>query len=285
MIYDFIRERSSISRVRQLCRVLGVSSSAYYRWRAQGMSERARADEHLLEHIRAIYKANRGLYGAPRIHDALADEGIHSGRKRVARLMRQHQIRAKTVRRFKSTTRSDRFTNRGIDRVQRRFSVDWPNRIWSSDITYIPTREGWVYLAVILDLHSRRVVGWELGARLTAGLLTSALERALGARRITPGLILHSDRGSQYTSELVQSMIERHGLEQSFGVSCYDNAVAESFIHTIKTEHIQFQNFQTRDDVRPSLFDYIEVFYNRQRKHSTLAMKSPVQFEEQHLSP
>lgn len=285
MIYDFIRERSSISRVRQLCRVLGVSSSAYYRWRAQGMTGRARADEHLLERIRAIYQANRGLYGAPRIHDALSDQGIHCGRKRVARLMRQQHIRAKTVRRFKTTTRSNHFTNQGMDRVQRRFSVDRPNRIWSSDITYIPTCEGWVYLAVILDLHSRRVVGWELGARLTAGLLTSALERALGARRITPGLILHSDRGSQYTSEHVQSMIERHGLQQSFGVSCYDNAVAESFMHTIKTEHLQFQDFQTREEVRPSLFDYIEVFYNRQRKHSTLAMKSPVQFEEQHLSP
>jgi transposase InsO family protein len=199
--------------------------------------------------------------------------------------MRQHDIRAKTVRRFRTTTRSDRFATSGIDRVQRQFAVDRPDRIWSSDITYIPTRKGWVYLAVILDLHSRRVVGWEIAARLNASLLTSALERALDARRIAPGLILHSDRGSQYTCDQVQAIAERHGLEQSFGASCYDNAVAESFMHTIKSEHIQFQNFQTRDAVRPSLFDYIEVFYNRQRKHSTLGMKSPVQFEEQHLSP
>lgn len=284
-MYEFIRERSRVNRVRQLCRVLGVSSSAYYGWRAQGISRRAQADARLLEYIRAIYTANRGVYGAPRIHDALADEGIHCGRKRIARLMRQHDIRAKTVRRFRTTTRSDRFATSGIDRVQRQFAVDRPDRIWSSDITYIPTHEGWVYLAVILDLHSRRVVGWEIAARLSASLLTNALERALDARRIRPGLILHSDRGSQYTSDQVQAIAERHGLEQSFGACCYDNAVAESFMHTIKSEHIQFQNFQTRDAVRSSLFDYIEVFYNRQRKHSTLGMKSPVQFEEQHLSP
>lgn len=249
------------------------------------MSGRARTDARLLERIRTIYKTTRGLYGAPRIHDALVDEGIRCGRKHVARLMQHYDIRAKTVRCFKTTTRANRGAHLDMDRVQRRFAVDRPNRIWLSDITYIGTREGWVYLAVILDLHSRRVVGWELGARLTADVLMSALQRALSTRRVAPGLILHSDRGSQYTCEEVRVLTERHGLQQSFGVSCYDNAVAESFMHTIKTEHIQFQKFQTRDDVRQSLFDYIEVFYNRQRKHSTLGMKSPVQFEEQHWSP
>lgn len=284
-MYEFIQERSAVSRVRRLCSVLGVSPSAYYRWRAHPRSERRRVDEHLLERIRAIHQATKGIYGAPRIHDALADEGIYCGRKRVARLMRQQHLQAKTVRRFKTTTRSDRSRSNGRDLVQRCFAAERPNRIWSSDITYIRTRQGWVYLAVILDLHSRRVVGWELSARLSAELLISALERALGTRSITPGLILHSDRGSQYTCDEVQAMIEQHGLKQSLGFSCYDNAVTESFMHTIKTEHIQFQHYQTRDEVRPSLFDYIEVFYNRQRKHSTLAMKSPVQFEEQHLSP
>ena len=249
------------------------------------MSERTVADRQLLERIRTIYTAHRGLYGAPRIHAVLTDEGVRCGRKRVARLMHKSHIRARTVRRFTITTRADRFPSPGVDRVQRHFAVGRPNRIWSSDITYIRTRQGWVYLAVILDLHSRCVVGWELGARLTAELLTSALTRALEKRMITPGLILHSDRGSQYTCERVQTMIEQHGLQQSLGFSCYDNAVAESFMHTIKTEHIQFQQFQTKDEVRPSLFEYIEVFYNRQRKHSTLGMKSPVQFEEQHLSP
>lgn len=283
-IYEFIRERSAVSQVRRLCRVFGVSPSAYYRWRVHPVSLRAKADEYLLERIRAIYKVHRGIYGSPRIHDALSDEDIRCGKKRVARLMREHNIRAKTVRRYKITTRSDR-SKQCVDLVCRDFHVRQPNRIWSSDITYIPTRQGWVYLAIILDLHSRRVVGWELGTRLTASLLTSALDRALAARNFAAGLIVHSDRGSQYTGEQLQTIVERHGLKQSFAFSCYDNAVAESFFHTIKTEHIQFQDFQTRDEVRPSLFDYIEVFYNRQRKHSTLGMKSPVQFEEQHLSP
>jgi transposase InsO family protein len=245
----------------------------------------AKADAQVLERIRAIYTGHRGTYGSPRIHDALHDEGIRCGRKRVARLMRQHGIRAKTVRRFKVTTQSGPRRTTAVDRVQRHFAVDQPNRIWCSDITYIRTRQGWVYLAVILDLHSRRVVGWELSARLTASVLTSALQRALESRSVAPGLILHSDRGSQYTCEDVQAIIDQHGVLQSLGNSCYDNAVAESFLHTIKTEHIQFQDFRTRESVRPSLFDYIEVFYNRQRKHSTLGMKSPVQFEEQHYSP
>jgi len=283
-VYEFICERSTVSPVRQLCRVLGVSPSAYYRWRAEPVSEHAKADEQLLKRIRSIHQAHRGVYGSPRVHDSLHDEGIRCSKKRVARLMREHDIRAKTVRRFKVTTRSDR-SKQCVDLVSRDFHVQEPNRIWSSDITYIPTREGWVYLVIILDLHSRRVVGWELGARLTANLLTSALDRALAARNISAGLILHSDRGSQYTGEQLQMVIKRHGLKQSFAFSCYDNAVSESFMHTIKSEHIQFQEFRARDDVRQSIFDYIEVFYNRQRKHSTLGMKSPVQFEEQHLSP
>ena len=283
MIYDFIRQQSAVHRVRRLCRVAGVSPSAYYRWKAHPVSVRGATDQVLLEQIRTLYAAHRGVYGSPRIHNALADAGIWCGRKRVARLMRQERLRAKTVRRFKVTTRAGRHT--GSDYVQRQFAVARANRVWSSDFTYIRTRQGWVYLAVILDLYSRRVVGWELGARLGADVLTSALQRALDGRSITPGLILHSDRGTQYTSEQVRTLVERHGLRQSFGTSCYDNAVAESFMHTIKSEHIQFQTYNTRDEVRSSLFDYIEVFYNRQRKHSTLGMKSPVQFEEQHLSP
>lgn len=242
------------------------------------MSLRRRMDEHLWGRIRAIYDTNKGVYGAPRIHDSLADEGIRCGCKRVARLMRERHLQAKTVRRFKVTTRARR---NGVDLVRRRFMVDRPNRVWASDITYIRTGEGWVYLAVVLDLHSRRVVGWELGARLTAVLITSAMHRALETRCVDPGLILHSDRGGQYTGDEMQTIIESHGLRQSLGLTCYDNAVAESFMHTIKCEHIRFQRFETRAEVRSSLFDYIEVFYNRQRKHSTLGMKSPVQFEEQ----
>ena len=284
-MYDFIRERSGPSRVRALCRVLGVSPSAYYRWRAHPMSHRRSVDAELLERIRAIHHANRGLYGSPRIHDALRSQGIGCSRKRVARLMREHHIRAKTVRRFRVTTRSGRAQHRCVDLVERRFHVERPNRIWTSDITYLWTREGWAYMAVVLDLHSRRVVGWELAARLTTDLVTTALARALTTRPIATGLVLHSDRGSQYTSQEIHRLTREYGIQQSHGFSCFDNAVTESFFHTLKTEHIRFETFQTRQQARVSLFDYIEVFYNRQRKHSTLAMKSPVQFEEQHLSP
>ena len=249
------------------------------------MSNHRRADERLLEHIRAIHHASRGLYGSPRVHAELVAEGIRCSRKRIARLMRVHQIRAKTVRRFRITTRSGEATQRCVDLVKRRFSVERPNRIWTSDITYLWTREGWAYLAVVLDLHSRRVVGWELRARLTTELVTTALARALQTRHTANGLVLHSDRGVQYTSQDMRLLVHEQGFQQSYGFSCFDNAVTESFFHTLKTEHIRFETFETRQQARASLFDYIEVFYNRQRKHSTLGMKSPVQFEEQHLSP
>lgn len=280
MIYEFIRERSSVSRVRALCRVLEVSSSAYYHWRSNPVSTHRRVDRQLLERIGAIHQANRAVYGSPRIHDALLGEGVRCSRKRVARLMREHHIRAKTARRFQVTTRAAGSLGRCVDMVQRCFSIHQPNRIWTSDITYLWTREGWVYLAVVLDLHSRRVVGWELGARLTTQLVTAALQRALQTRPVRAGLVLHSDRGSQYTGAEIGRIAQAHGLRQSHGLSCYDNAVTESFFHTVKTEHLQFENFETRDQVRSSIFDYIELFYNRQRKHSALGMMSPVQYEE-----
>jgi putative transposase len=279
-----IQEHTTWSDVRTLCRTLGVSRSAYYRWQACGPSRHQREDARLLEHIGSIHRASRGLYGSPRIYDALVEEGIHCGRKRVARLMRAHGIRAKTVRRFRVTTVSDRSQRCCVDLVRRQFTQPLANRTWTSDITYLWTRQGWAYLAVVLDLHSRRIVGWQLGARLTTDLVSSALERALQTRAVSEGLVLHSDRGTQYTSRELQTLAQQHGLRQSYGFSCYDNAVTESFFHTLKTEHTRFVHFESRQEARASLFDYIEIFYNRQRKHSSLGMKSPVQFEEQNLS-
>ena len=249
------------------------------------MSHHRQVDGELLERIRHIHQASRGIYGAPRVYDALVEQGIGCGRKRVARLMRQHHIRAKTVRRFRVTTQRGRSHRPCVDLLQRCFRVGSANRTWTSDITYLWTRQGWAYLVVILDLYSRRVVGWQLGARLTTELVTAALHRALSTRPVTAGLVLHSDRGSQYTSQETERIARDYGLRQSYSFSCFDNAVTESFFHTLKTEHVRFESFETRDQARRSLFDYIEVFYNRQRKHSTLDMKSPVQFEEQHLSP
>ena len=264
-----------------MCRVLEVSVSAYYRWRRYPISKHRQADGELLKRIRHIHQATRGLYGAPRIHDGLAQEGIRCGRKRVARLMREHRLHAKTVRRFRVTTRPGQSHRPCVDLVQRCFKVRSANRTWTSDITYLWTRQGWAYLAVVLDLYSRRIVGWELRDRLTADLVTAALARALGTRPVTSGLVLHSDRGRQYTSQQTERLAQDYGLQQSYGFSCFDNAVTESFFHTLKTEHVRFESFETREEARRSLFDYIEVFYNRQRKHSTLGMKSPVQFEEQ----
>ena len=282
--YEFIQERSDKAQIRTLCDVLGVSRSGYYRWRAQPVSRHRKIDGELLERIKAIHQASRALYGSPRIHDSLAEQGVSCSRKRVARLMREHHIRAKTARRFRVTTKQDSAQHQCVDLVRRCFHVERPNHIWTSDITYLWTREGWIYLAVVLDLCSRRVVGWELSSRLTTELVSNAMIRALKARGAIDNLVLHSDRGSQYTSREIQLLAQEHGMRQSFAFSCYDNAVTESFFHTLKTEHTQFESFETRQQARSSLFEYIEIFYNRQRKHSTLDMKSPVQYEEQHLS-
>lgn len=249
------------------------------------MSTHQRVDGEVLDRIRAIHQDSRALYGSPRIYDALVDQGVRCSRKRVARLMREHHIRAKTAPRFKVTTRSTATQHRCVDLVRRCFGVQRLNHIWTSDVTYLWTREGWVYLAVVLDLYSRRVVGWDISTRMTTDLVTNAVTRALETRRVAAGLVLHSDRGSQYTSQGIQLLAQEYGVRQSYGFSCYDNAVTESFFHTLKTEHTRFEAFETREQARSSIFDYIEIFYNRQRKHSTLNMKSPVQFEEQNLSP
>jgi putative transposase len=284
-VYRFIQEQSHARSVRRLCRTLKVSPSAFYRWQAHPVSARGEANLRLLDEIRSIYEENRRVYGSPRIVRELRDNGVRCGHNRVARLMREHSIQAKTTRRFRVTTRGDRFARYAPDRLARRFTIDLPNRVWVSDITYIWSTEGWSYLAEVLDLYSRRVVGWELGERITADLITTALSRALRNRVVTTGLVVHSDRGSQYVSERVQGILDDHRCLPSHGQSCYDNAVAESFFHTIKGEHLRFERFSTREELRTSLFEYIEMFYNRRRRHSTLGMVSPVEFEKQHAPP
>lgn len=283
MKYRFINEHQQQMPVRQLCEILDVSRSAYYRWQKTGPSERERRNESLLPLVQEIHQQSRRTYGSPRIWDALSQQGIRCGRHRIARLMRLHGIRAKTKRRFKVTTRSKRNQTSMPDLVQQHFSASRPNQIWTSDITYIWTHEGWAYLAVVLDLCSRMIVGWELSARLTASLVTSAVERALAWRNPSEGLVLHSDRGSQYASNELIALSKEHGIRLSMGRtgSCYDNAVTESFFHTFKTEHVYFTRFETRQDARTSIFDYIEVFYNRQRMHSTINNLSPVKYEQQ----
>lgn len=250
-------------------------------------SLREQNNRELLSLVQQIHHQSRRLYGSPRIWDALRERGIRCGRHRVARLMRLHGIRAKTVRRYKVTTRSRSGQAIASDLVHRNFRADTPNRVWTTDITYIWTREGWTYLAVVLDLFSRMIVGWELSSRLTASLVTSAMNRAISWRKPDEGLILHSDRGSQYASDDFVELAKEHRFQRSMGRtgSCYDNAVTESFFHTLKTEHVNFYRYETRLEARTSIFDYIEVFYNRQRKHSTINNMSPVQYELNQLVP
>jgi putative transposase len=283
MKYQFIHDHQHPIGIKRLCAVLQVSRSAYYSWCQAGSSMRQQNNQALLERISQIHQQSHRTYGSPRIWDALRQQGIQCNRKRIARLMRLHGIRAKMVRRFKVTTRSCSTQTVAPDLVQRQFLIHQPNCVWTSDITYIWTREGWAYLAVVLDLCSRMIVGWELSARLTASLVTTAVKRALYWRKPAEDLILHSDRGSQYASIELRSLAKEQMLRLSMGRtgSCYDNAVTESFFHTLKTEHIYFHCYETRQEARTSIFEYIETFYNQQRLHSTLGYRSPMQFELQ----
>jgi putative transposase len=265
-----------------LCRVLGVSPSGYWAWRKRGCSARSRADAQLAAQIRTIHQASRGTYGAPRIHAELAHAGSHCGRKRVARLMRQAGLAGCHRRRPFHTTRSDPAAESAPDLVQRTFAASAPNTLWIADITYVPTRdEGFLYLAVILDVFSRRVVGWSMTEHLRAELVVGALEMAVWNRRPSEGVIHHSDHGCQYTSLLFGQRCQTVGIRCSMGSvgDCYDNAMAESFFATLECELLARQSFRTQLEARTALFEYIEVFYNRQRRHSALGYLSPDAFE------
>ena len=246
MKYHFIHDHRQLVPVRQLCALFKVSRSAYYRQQQAGPSLREQDNQALLPLVQQIHQQSRRTYGSPRIWDALCKQGIQCGRHRIARLMRLHGIRAKTKRHFKVTTRSRQLQPPVPDLVQRNFRAQRPNQVWTSDITYVWTHEGWAYLAVVLDLCSRMIVGWELSARLSASLVTSAVERALAWRNPSKGLVLHSDRGSQYASNELAALSKEHAIRLSMSRTgnCYDNAVTESFFHTFKTEHVFFTRFE-----------------------------------------
>ena len=247
-----------------MCRVLGVSRSGYYSWSRHQVSLRQRENDRLLVHIRQAYVRGRGTYGSPRITAELRSNGIVCGKNRVARLMRQNGIKAKTKRRFKATTKSRHEVLVAENLLNRRVPAEVSNRIWVSDITFIWTREGWMYLAAILDAFNRQIVGWSMGERLNHGILAEALEKALRRRNPEAGLIFHSDRGTQYASYAFRDLLDRYGFVQSMSSTghCYDNALMESFFHTLKTELIYFEKYQTRQEARGSVFEYIEIFYN-----------------------
>lgn len=282
MKYDFIFNHRSALRVKKMCRALQVSRSGYYDWRNRGMSKRERSNKALLEKIKRAFEDSKETYGSPRVTIELRDNGNICSHNRVARLMRLNGIAAKTKRKFKITTLSGHNQPVAPDLVNRFFEADRPNRLWSSDITYIWTKEGWLYLSVILDVCGRRIVGWSVNERLTKELIIEAFRRAVRLRTPPPGMIFHSDQGSQYASGEFRKLLEKHGVQASMGSKgdCYDNAIAESFFHTLKTELIYFENYQTREEARLSIFEYIELFYNRKRRHSAIGYKTPVDFEK-----
>jgi putative transposase len=285
MRFVFIRAHARIFRIRTMCRVLEVSRAGYYAWCARPLSERMREDAVLYKRVREVYDRSSRRYGSPRVHQEIKETGVRCGRKRVARLMRENDLRAKSSRRFRITTQSAHTKPVAENHLDRRFSLESnprPNQAWAADITYIPTKEGWLYLAVILDLASRMVVGWSIGKRLDAELALSALRMALRHRRPRGGLH-HSDRGVQYASAAYRKLLEEAGFACSMSRTgdCWDNAVVESFFATLTKELLDGGVFATRDEGRRALFEFIEVWYNRQRRHSTLGYRTPAQYEEE----
>jgi putative transposase len=271
--------------VRRMCRVLRVSASGYYAWRDRAPSARRMADAVLTERIRTIHEHSDATYGMPRVRAELRDEGCAVSRKRVARLMRQAGLRGVSRRRgFVVTTRRDERQRPAPDLVQRRFRAQGPNELWVADMTYVPTWSGFIYLAVVVDAWSRRVVGWAIGEVMDAGLVLGALNMALAQRRAT-GVIHHSDQGSQYTSIAFGERCRTMGVKPSMGSvgDAYDNAMAESFFASLECDLIDRRTFRTKTDARLALFTWIEGWYNPRRRHSSLGYLSPTNFERNHL--
>lgn len=262
-----------------------VSISGYYAWSGRGQSRRRQQEEDLMVQIKAFHKESKGTYGSPRIHRDLRAAGVHVSRKRVERIMRKHEITARPVRRFQVTTDSKHDQPVAENLLDQKFEAERPNIRWSGDITYLWTSEGWLYLAVILDLWSRRAIGWSMQQNLDRSLVLDALKAAIKLRRPEPiqGLVCHSDRGSQYASSDYQRLLKEHGIACSMSRkgNCYDNAPVESFFASLKRELIHRSRFATRDEARTAVFAWIEGWYNRRRRHSALGYVSPEVFEVQ----
>lgn len=282
MRYAFIREHEGKFHVAAMCRVLSLSRSGYYDWRTRGPSKRTLANARLLDRIREVYGQSRENYGARKLWRALVAAGESCGRHRVARLCSAHGIQAKRMRRFRTVYASAGERSAAANLLNRNFHVAQPDRAWAGDMTFIATREGWLCLAVLIDLYSRRVVGWAMGNTMNQALANDALMMAIEHRKPAPGLIHHTDRGILYSTTSYQAILSHHRMiqSQSRKGDCYDNAVVESFFANLKNELTWHCRFKTRDEARAAVFDYIEVFYNRQRLHQTLDYVSPVRYEE-----
>jgi transposase InsO family protein len=279
--FDFIAAEKAVYPVEVLCDVLDVSRSGYYAWSKRAASARAEADTELKARIAAIHARSRGTYGSPRVHAELRNQGVRTSRKRVERLMRVEGVRARQKRRFRRTTDSNHTDPIAPNLLDRQFTAQAPNQAWVTDVTYIATDEGWMYLAALLDLYSRRVVGWATSETNDRALALEALEHAVRSRRPIPGLLHHSDRGSPYASEDYREALQRRGLVASMSRTgdCWDNAVAESFFATLKAELVDHERYPTRAAATASIGDYLECFYNPARRHSHLGYVSPMEFE------
>jgi len=282
--YELVQSEKARFPVGLLCAAVGVSRSAYYAWSNGTPSRRRLANERLLAEIRAIHAEHRERYGSPRVRAELRERGHAVGKHRVARIMRENGLRARPRRRFRRTTESGHKLPVAPNLLERHFTSSAPNEAWVGDITYIWTAEGWAYLAVLLDLYSRRVVGWALRKTLTRDLAVSTLTHALARRRPPPGLVHHTDRGCQYASGEYRRLLTKHGAACSMSAAgdCWDNAVAESFFATLKKELVHGCAFETRSEAYDIISDYIENYYNAKRRHSAAGNLSPINFELAH---
>ena len=266
-----------------MCEVLGVSRAGFYDWRERAPSLKQQADEQLKQRLTELFWQGRGCYGTRRLKRLLAQEGLQVSRRRIARLLKEQGLRCKTRKKHKPcTTDSHHAMPVAPNRLDRQFNVNHPNQCYVGDITYIDTDEGWLYLAVWIDLYSRMIVGWSMQDHMKSELVCDALKMAIGARQTAPGLMIHTDRGSQYASHAFQQLLQKHQFVSSMSrkAQCWDNAVAESFFRSLKTEEVFQQRYSTHEQAKQAIFDYIEAFYNRQRLHSSNDYLSPVDFEQ-----
>lgn len=286
MKYAMIKTNETQFPVGMMCRLLSVSRSGYYAWERRPHSARERSTQSLKIEIKRVFDDEKGRPGAPRVARRLKAEGILASRHRVARIMRINGLRAKAAKKYKATTNSKHSLPVAPNLLGQDFSAAKPDQKWVSDITYIWTDEGWLYLAVVLELYSRRVIGWAIAERMTATLVCDALIMALWNRKMPKGVIVHSDRGSQYCSAVYQTLFRKHQLICSMSKKgdCYDNAAMESWNHSFKVEAIHGERFKTRSDAKSQVFEYIEVYYNRKRLHSKLGYLSPEAFEAEKIA-
>jgi putative transposase len=286
LIFGFIDAHQQEWPVTVMCDVLEVSTAGFYAWRGRPVSAGQERRDRLIAEIRVIHDTVKARYGSPRVHAELVARGSPCCVNTVAKLMQTQGIVAKTARRFRHTTDSNHDLPVAENLLDRAFDPATANEAWVSDVTYIPTREGWLYLAAVEDLYSRRVVGWAMSDRMPSRLVADALAMAVQQRLPAAGLLAHSDRGSQYASEHYRRLLSQHGIACSMSrrANCWDNAPMESFFASLKKELVHHEDYQTREEAKASIFEYIEVFYNRQRRHSTLGFKSPAEYEQPELS-